>query len=364
MLTVRVPDLENPYRDLVSYFMSQQFPANLQDKGTTLESVVAAIVATTRIRFGPMPNPESLVLIRGVVRNSIEKNEPIPILVPWGSKKSESDASIDVAELSGLRMLSCLQNRVRTYYSPGVRMNLRVEDIGGYYLFADQGQSARDAGARYVKDFTTLIRVLDLPFITVKLESDLMTEEEYFKVSDEIRPFLVRYLNDTDLHGFENYKELESWKELAKRGWQGIIPTEQRDYYRSRYAKLYPGTDLRNQTERFATYLAGALGRYKLKATGTDPEWGSNYFQLNFASPVPGVPSSIGERRIHYRTLPENMARTHIPPWRAHGYLKIEGNTVTPKLASWSEHLDLYPSTVEFERDGESVLVQADELLI
>ncbi|MDD3531184.1 MAG: hypothetical protein PHV99_01135 [Candidatus Pacebacteria bacterium] len=108
---------------------------------------------------------------------------------------------------------------------------------------------------------------------------------------------------------------------------------------------------------------ARSLARYKLKATGIDEDWGTNFIQLNFAPPAPGTPAAIGERRIYYRTMPEQMTRNHLPAWRARGYLKIDGSRITPKIASWSDVLDLEPGLIAFERAGVRVEIQADRLI-
>src|SRR5258706_484891 len=134
-LTIRVPDLGNPYRDMIAEFLSRTFPANLDNKGNVLEALTAAFVTTSKIRFGPSPNPESLVAIRKVLASAIEGGVPVPMLVPWGSKKPFNSASIDIAELGALKMLMQLQDRVKPFHTPGIQINLRLEDVGGYYLF-------------------------------------------------------------------------------------------------------------------------------------------------------------------------------------------------------------------------------------
>lgn len=362
-LSISVPDLGDPYRDVIVNYLSREFPANLDNKGCVMESVTAAMLASSKVRFGPTPSPESLVAIRKVISTSINDDQPIPVLCPWGSKKP-SNTGIDIAELGGLKTLACLQKRVTAHYTPGIQINLRIEDIGGYYLFADEGDDARKSSEHYVADFAKLIRILGLDFINIKFESEMMDEVSYTNVAEQIRPVLTQYMTETDAYGMASISELESWKQLELLGWKGVIPMEQRDYYRERYAKLYPGIGIREQTNKLATYLAGSLARYKMKATGIEEQWGANFIQLNFAPPAPGTPAAIGDRRIYYRTLPEQMARTHLPAWRARGYLKIDSNNnVIPKIASWGEELNLEPSILMFERKGESVNVQADKLI-
>lgn len=363
-LRISVPSLSDPYRELVTRYLARTFPANLDVKDSILESLTTALVTTSRNRFGPAPGPESLVAIREVIRRSIERREPIPLLVPWGGKKPGNDSSVDVAELYGLRMMQCLQERVMPFYAPGLAVNIRIEDTGALYLFADEGEPMRAAVEQYSEDFVQLVRVLGLNYIQPIRESRLMNLTEYARLSEEIRTPMEQYIIETDAYGFDGYKDLESWKALSGiYGWQGIIPTEQRDFYRQRYAKLYGGT-VREQTDRLSAYLAGSLARYKLKATAADEKWGGQFITLSFVPPIPGMPATMGDRRLYYRTMPENMTRNHIPAWRARGYLRIVGNEVTPKIANWGEELNLDPCVVEFSNAGETVAVRADRQVI
>jgi hypothetical protein len=53
------------YESVIKAFVAQMFPAaNLAYKESMLENVVASIVASGQFRYGPSPNPESLVAIR------------------------------------------------------------------------------------------------------------------------------------------------------------------------------------------------------------------------------------------------------------------------------------------------------------
>ena len=357
-ISVEIADLKNPYREVIAAYLSRHLQASTQIAATLLDSVTAEMVSSGKIRFGPSPSPESLVVIREVIARSIQAGTPIPVLCPWGSKKP-NNTGIDVAELGALKTLLCLQERVTRHYPPGLDLRLRIEDIGGYYLFADQGPRAREASIAYVSQLQKLIAVVNPGFIHPVLESQMMTEAQHNALAEKVRPYIEQYIVDTDEHGFDDYQNLPSWLELREFGWQGLISIDQRNYYRQRYACLYPGTDQSAHTKMLATYLAGSLTRHRLKATGARSEWGKYFIQLNFAPPVPDTPSSLGDRRIYYRTLPENLTRTHLPPWRARGYLKIAGREVVPKLASWSEPMELEPVTVCIKGNGQEVDLNA-----
>jgi hypothetical protein len=57
-------------------------------------------------------------------------------------------------------------------------------------------------------------------------------------------------------------------------------------------------------------------------------------------------------------------ARTHIPAWRAKGYLAIENdNSVKPKLATSYEQNEYQPFCVHMSNETETVRVEADYVL-
>lgn len=357
---------DDPYGQLIKGVFFQTFPTEIRpDTADIVDAVAKEIIASGQTRFGPTPNIESQAAMRAVIRQSIEVGKPIPFLCPWGSKKSINHRSIDVAEIAGLKTILCLQHRVSNFYRPGLKVNLRLEDVGGFYLFRDEGQPARESSIKYVADFEKIVRILNLDeFINVVKESSLTTEHDYIKLSDEIFPVMLEYLQETDLYGFDNYTERASWKKLLAFGWRGIIPKEQRDFYRNRYAQIY-GADLLTQNKKLAEYLAGSLARYKLHATGADSSWGNNFIQLNFAPPAPGTPQDIVARRIHYRTIPLKHTKDHLPPWRAKGYFRIyNDNNVTPALASWRDDKKFNSCAIELNGRGESVSVTTDYIVM
>lgn len=83
-------------------------------------------------------------------------------------------------------------------------------------------------------------------------------------------------------------------------------------------------------------------------------DWGSNYINVNFAQPIPGLPPELSGRRLYYRTMPARFARTHRPPWRAKGYLDIGENEITPKITGWKEPLELHRASVTIT-NGETI---------
>ena len=349
MFTVEM-DLENPYRDLIRSSIVTALPEEaLLTKCQVMEAVVDEIIATGKVRYGPKPSPEGIVNIRKVVCDAITKDKSINILVPWGSKKALSSAPVDLAEFMALKTLRCLNKRVQRFYPPGIGINLRVEDIGGYWLFADESDM-ESITENYSSAFMKLIKILELNFIHVILESELVTKEKYFETCERILPHLRDYLKS---------ENTEITSELKELGWLGNIDKAQQEYYYKRYKKLYPQVD---HTEKLARYFAGSWARYMCSALGT-ANWKS-YFQLNFAPPVPNAPKGMKDKIINYRTIHSKYTRDHLPPWRAKGYFRIHNdNTVTPALTSWRSNSEMQLNTLTFYGEHDEVKINADYMI-
>jgi len=363
-LSIKVQGLGDHYASLVSSFVAQDFPrANVGNFKTTLDAVTAAFVASNQIRFGPAPDRAGLDSIRKVIRKRLDEEKPIPVLTPFGSRKSRLGEPLDIAEVAALKQLAALQKRVCSHYPPGIQVNLRLDDTSGHYLFADEGIASRLATKQYCLDFSNLVQALQLSsFIRPVSESMFFDEEDYTKTCDSIAPVLRAYIVDTDACGFNGYEQRDSWKDLADFGWQGCIPLEMRQYYRSLYDRLYPGIQSDEATTKLARFFATAWARIQHKGTGADREWGNDYIRVTFVNPIPGVPIGMFTRQIHYRTLPLVYAKTHMPPWRGKGYLKI-GKAIIPKVTSWREQQDYQPGMLEIQWGRESLHVKSDYII-
>ena len=353
--------IEDPNAELIAAFLRQEYPEMNEGKAEPiLEGVMGEMIGSRQVRLAGVPTPESQVAMREVVRACINAGHPIPVLVVSGPKKTTVGESIDLAELSALKILSCLNKRVKVYFPQGIVVRIRLEDTTGYYL--EEGvKGLRESIDRYIGDFAALIRVVGYDFITPVREQTLMNEAQLREAADRISPLIMSYLIDSEAVDESKWEELDSWKKLRATGWQGLIPREMRDYYHARYQHLFPQY---GQHERFmvtAKYLAGTLARYQLKATGADQSW-PGFFQINFAPPVPGIPKSLVSTRLYYRTVPLNQTKRHIPFWRAKGVLKLNGSARI-SLLSWNEPSECSPFAVSFSNKTEAVTVRSDYVL-
>jgi hypothetical protein len=348
-----------PYGDALEECLGECFcldPLDGQGK-STVDKILGEIAGRGQCRAGCALDSYTMQSIAEIIARQVAVGNPIPMLCPWGSRKP-FHTGVDVADLGGLRMIECLDERVKAHYSPGIAVNMRIEDVGGHYLFADTGEAGREASRTYVDGLLDLTKVLGIGCLRVIPESNLMTEADHSALARDCQDVLEIYIHETDSVGVENRNSLKSWDDACALGWQGEIPFAQREYYRSRYRRLYPGRTEGEYTRRLAGYFASSLARYKLYASGASSEWGNDFLTLNFCPPVPGIPFSMNSRTVYFRTFPEKMAKTHIPPWRARGYFKIQDGYPHMKIASPTEPLSLCPCTMMMERDGVRVQIQ------
>lgn len=347
------------YARVIQSFLSQSLVANLNNPCEVLEALTNAILASSQVRYGPKPLPEGLVRIRSVIRKSIENNLPIPILMPWGTKKPDNNRTIDVAEVSGLQQIIALNERITQFYEPGMVMNVRVEDTSGFWLFERDGQEAITASRRYIADFDKLVNIMEAP-VSLMYESAMMDSEEFNILAETYRRLFYDYLWDSDSLGFS--PDLRSFKALQDVGWLGEIPTEQREFYYSRYRRVHD--DRVYITDQTARYFAAVLARKKLNGYG-QPILQDDYIQVSFAPPVPGTPRVLADRIVNYRTVLMKHARTHIPPWRARGYLRVSSDKVTPKIQNYLDSLDdVHSAEVTFARDGMELTIPIEHTII
>jgi hypothetical protein len=348
------------YETLIAQFLERELQTKPHSKESLLESLTTFFIGTKDTRYGRIPAIEVLSTVREYLRTQIEAHEPITVLVPWGGKKPLG-GSVDVAELSALRMLQSLSNTVKAVYEPGLDIVIRVEDLGAEWLYKNgHNEELGDEVLykeieRYSSDVSTLIKMFGM---TPRSEYNMMCRSEYIKRASILVPHFVAYLVESDVKGIS--AGLKTFEPLVEAGWKGVIPQEQRDYYRGRYKELYGVSDA-TATMYLAKYFAGSLVRHKMHGIGTTKP----HVQVTFASPIPGVPSTMFKNTFFMRTIPASHGRTHIAPWRAKGYIAIQhGDVPVFKIASPSTLPPMYEASVVMKdsRYGE-VTVKADYTL-
>lgn len=359
---------DEPYAVLIEQYLAQQFPSLVNITGENLVDVLTTILIGNKdTRFGPTKSPESLVVIRDVIRESIDNNVPIPVLIPWGSMKCDYTSNIDIAEVLSIATLVKLCEAVKRVYAPGLSIRIRVEDYSGMQIFSYPKPIDMKI-ISIVEDYCTkienLIKILgDGNSIEPIRENSMKHIGEFLAYVDAYTPIFKDYLSITDGVQESEMTSFPQFSKLKEIGWNGIIPQAQRQYYYDTYVRLY-NSNPEESIERLSIYMAQALVRKKLDMTGKG-EW-SKFIQLTFCPPVPGVPTGYDHNFIYYRTVPISQARTHICPWRAKGYLRISGDKVCSKICSLTEYKEkeLNPSTLTLTKDELSVVIDSTYMLV
>lgn len=337
--TFQNPD--DPFAGTITDMLERGFPGSTQSRSSQLEAVYAEIIGTRMQRVGPTPSPEDAVEIRNVIRESVDRSRPIPILVPWGASK-QGNFDIDIAELMGLKQLDCLRSRVEKHYSTGVRILIRLEDLTDYVLFG-----VNDKTRKYVEDFTALDRALALPNLVVATESHWTTYEKLVEKANDNAEAIRAAIDKPEGIRAAYLKEVLP-------DWSGPLSDGQLNYYRRAYNVFYAQSGM-SHDDRLALYLGTALAKVQLNATGKDPLHPP--IVLGYTS----SPYGHGGRRIYYRTIPGCYTNQHHSPWLGKGYIRISGNTATPAIAQWDGgDLAYVPGRITVSGNGNSVTLGAD----
>lgn len=367
---------DTPYAESIVTFLTSMVSGAIPTSNKqSIDLLENAFFASGNERFGPLPDAEHLAHVRGVIRNYVAKNKPIPVLIPWGSIKAKFGENVDMAEVMAIQQITALIKRVNELYQPGLEVVVRIEDTSGYSLFQLEGNLDEIyAGTQlYSQNMRKLVSVLDgTNQIETKFESEMTHANQFGTLVTTMTPLFKDYLADTDeliamgSSEEEDWKRVASFKHLQQRGWNGIVPTIQRNHYYKSYEKLYEG-DKDKMRERLALYFAGSLARHFLDMTGKASHWQDGFIQLAFVAPIPGIPEGYNKNYVYYRTLPENYGRTHMPAWRAKGYLLVsdKGGPVKycPKITNWHDPLEYNPMSIEISNGSDSVIVSADYVL-
>jgi len=346
----------DPYGEVICRWFTQHSPASIsRSKECTLEILSSLLIGTKENRYGPIPVPEHLVVIRETIRKSIAMNLPIPILVPWGGIKGNmEDQTLDIAEVSAIFQLLHLDKTIREIYEPGLLINVRIEDLGAEWLYRELSVSRKIIN--YSLSMERLIdKIKGETAITGISESTLMLPGDYFSSSMVYSNLLFDMINQQIEKPERDVNDIDAYCTLVEMGWKGTVPIIQREYYISRYRNLYPDKTEKDYIRMLADYLGGAKARYDLNGRAEPTSEVGSYIQITFVPPVPGAPSSIFNNTLYWRSVPMSQSRSHIAPWRAKGYLKIGEETVKGKITNFGDPVlqELVPSTTTI-RTGNS----------
>lgn len=93
------------------YGLNEKFVPEID--GATLDIITNLLISTKNIRYGAKPSIEGQYRIRQII-------------------KADFSARLDIAEVVALSTLADLNRRIKNYYSPGLDINIRIEDWSGF----------------------------------------------------------------------------------------------------------------------------------------------------------------------------------------------------------------------------------------
>jgi hypothetical protein len=339
----------DPYGVLIEGWASRAFP----QIGTTSENLVDTLtdvfVATKQYRVGPKPNIESLVRIRETLRFHVERGLPIPILIPAAAVKVPIGESLDLAELSILRVLQCLIEQVSKHYTPGIFIRIRLEDLTEHAISSGTKRLAQHIET-YTTQFRALVRALGLhEHIELVSESDYVTREQFLSAVEHYSRYFRDYLDTADDPGLERVHG----EHLAALGWNGGVSPAFREFLDTRYQRLYPDLSRYERIDLAAQYLSAILARRAYRAVGT---FAHGQLEISFAPPMPDAP--LVSTRVYYRSVPLSESSNHQPFWNAKGHIRIGAdNSVRIALGKWDDEYVLG------QLDINGVVIRADYAL-
>jgi hypothetical protein len=349
------------YNEVINRYFHNGFPKVATVKGEDVVDILTSVlVGSKETRYGPSPKAEGLVTVRKTIRSAVEMGLPIPILIPWGGRKMDKNLSLDVAEVSALKQLLCIDEQVKKFYAPGLLMNIRIEDVNARWLYKeDEGIDDYSGG------MVDLIELLSGDSLMFGIrESSLMDLDLYMQISEEYAELLAKVITAQMAMPSLDVNTIPEYTELVKRGWQGLIPDEQRSYYLDRYVRMDPDGSIDSHISKLADYFAGSKTRYDLKGKANPETPVGSFIQINFSPKVPGAPNSLFNNTLYYRTVPESSGRTHVAPWRGKGYLELlDGDVAISKMVNTGIEAPKFTRdsvTLTSNDEKISVLIRAD----
>jgi hypothetical protein len=311
-----------PETEKVERMLAEEFPPAQAGNGGA-EGILQAFTGSRNTRQGPAPDAGEMDAMMRVIRHYMGAGRSIPVLVPSGPKKNGLGAGVDLAELSALRMLGSLQASVLPLYEPGFEFVFRMEDATGHWLEGTAPEMTATMDG-YIGGLERMIRVLGYSgFISLTRETSIVSSDAFSAEAAEMLPLFLKAVLTGDSSGLESV------------GWRGGVSRESVEYLLGRYERLYPDESGIFRSHMAARYLAAAMGRIRLRATGARENWDGGRLEISFQPRMPGVRKGFHGTRVNYRTVPVKHGKLHIPFWRAKGVVKRKGGSVRYGLCHW-----------------------------
>jgi len=281
-------------------------------------------------RLGPFPEDDVVKVILDNIRKNIQKGQPIQIVSAWGGKKTLSGIKqeVDIAEYFTMLQYLAIYKAVKNIYSPGLEYNIFIGDAYYRYLYGD------DPGVYiYHSRLKSLAKIFGVScFNLFSLEEIHRRDSTLLNECENNCRLLSDYWKESANICEENWKRLESYKNLCNSGWLGEIPTVMREHYLKRLNLLFPDFSLEEKIFSIVKFFAYGMMVSQNDLFGRkDPTTCTADFCL-LRIPPPGMPKNLHENRLRKRILPVKFSKKTAPPWAIAGALTFKGASYKPLL--------------------------------
>ena len=276
-----------PYKDIAS-------PVS---HDVTAENVYSRLELSRKYRLASNLSDKAKDNNINIVNAALELGDSVPILITIGTSKwyDGSNYEENVAGLSELLMfeqLRHLDTRVKSVYTPGLRVGLLCEDITNKWLYGLQNDRdlVDNNNKRYIDSlgiFTHHFNQNQNVNVSIIKETDLlsilkMNEGDYFDLCETNQKCFYEFIKKSKLNELEFLAGQREWNDLLwarytreilptieeyinleKLGWSGGIHPRVRDYYTRQFLKS-TGKPMTDEDWYLAGYFAGVLARRQL----------------------------------------------------------------------------------------------------
>jgi len=234
-----------------------------------------------------------------IIKNSLEEQLPIPLIVNIGTSKWFNGTNPDrniagFSELLMFEQLSHLSHRVESVYPRGVTWTILAEDLTNEWLYSriNPLEDVKRNNQVYLESLNNMLQTV-IPYLNLQVEmireSDILQQpgseisqyhdlldqnqqlfREYFEavIPQEAQFLLQLGPNNLDQETWEKYVSnylscLTVYQQLLSSGWNGGVHPYQREYYSRQFEKS--GGDQAKNLEYISAYFGSVLARREFK---------------------------------------------------------------------------------------------------
>ncbi len=337
-----------PYDQLTPSYLSSATPSD----------VYVLLKLSNKYRLGDHPQGNARDRNIEVVKNSIETDEPIPIVVTIGTSKwydgSHTESNVaNLSEVLMLEQLSHMDRRIKHYFQPGLSITLLAEDITNQWLYGLMFPHVNIAINNMT--YLTSVNLLVSTFrnttgvdVQLVLEQELLKRQDitfknYVEICERNRNIfsnlfqISRILEEKYLssHGLLGWTDNE-WNFFVRDvlsktdeyilvnsvGWRGGVHPNVRAFYLHQFEK---STGVQEDGESYlAAYFGGVLARKQLNILKLASD-NKKFIKVAFLRyPSGSTKESNNAIQVSQHPLTGfGSSHHHISPWASHTQIAI-----------------------------------------